>query len=360
MKIIVAFILFLLIPCISYSQKINTDAITKFWQVVDYLKTDKPLNDKVWNDYFSLTGNKEYMEANRSEENMKAHRKYLELLFRPSFADSVKTIEAHLKDYENDEIFQNLYFIKLNELRLRPFSKEIQQHAYFENSIKLAKEYLPTEKFDNIPASLTIYIMAMTYDAAVQDSVMYLGISCVYDLDRFQKGSILAHELHHILRINKTSNIELSPRDSATVDIINQINNEGCADLIDKHLFIDHESEITMGPAIKSWLLGDADNMVRKLDSCIVLNSILKDNYVTSREFREITAGSSGHIPGYYMVDIITRNGYMKELISNNDDPFNFFFLYNEAAGKDKSKPSMFSRKTIKYLKRLDKKLVKR
>jgi len=358
MKIIVAFILFLLIPCISYSQKINTDAITKFWQVVDYLKTDKPLNDKVWNDYFSLTGNKEYMEANRSEENMKAHRKYLELLFRPSFADSVKTIEAHLKDYENDEIFQNLYFIKLNELRLRPFSKEIQQHAYFENSIKLAKEYLPTEKFDNIPASLTIYIMAMTYDAAVQDSVMYLGISCVFDLDRFQKGSILAHELHHILRINKTSNIELSPRDSATVDIINQINNEGCADLIDKHIFLDHKSEITMAPVVKNWLLSTADNTIRKLDSCFILNSSSNNTFITSDDFRILTGRSSGHVPGFYMVDIIKRNGYMKELIHDSDNPFNFIFLYNKAAKTDKSQPSIFSKKTIRYLRQLNRELL--
>jgi hypothetical protein len=341
----------------GYSQKINTDAITKFWVVVDLMKSDRPMTDSLWNQYYNVQGNKVYMDNNRSEENTAAHRKYLELLFRPTFIDSLKKIETNMMDYENDDIFQNLYFIKSNEQKLREYTKEIQKLAYLEASINLAKKYLPKGKYNKIPQNLTIYIMAMTYDAAVQDSSMYFGISCVYDLDRFQKGSIAAHELHHLLRKNKEFKIKLPQRDSATVYIIDQINNEGCADLIDKRIFIENEEKIAIGKMIKNWLTSDADNTIRKLDSCFVLNSDSKKKFISSKEFREITGGSSGHIPGFYMVDIIKRNGYMNELIKTNDNPFNFFYIYNKAAKVDKQRPSTFSQQTIDYFKKVENKL---
>ncbi|MBS1566411.1 MAG: hypothetical protein JST39_18655 [Bacteroidetes bacterium] len=64
---------------------------------------------------------------------------------------------------------------------------------------------------------------------------------------------------------------------------------------------------------------------------------------------------SSGHMPGLYMVNIIRRNGLEKALISHNDNPFSFFYLYNEAAKKDDAKPPVFSAATISYLQQLEK-----
>ncbi|MDP2385140.1 MAG: DUF5700 domain-containing putative Zn-dependent protease [Bacteroidota bacterium] len=357
MKILNSLLLAIILTNSVYSQTINTDAVNRFWTVVELLKSDKPLTDSLWNFYYSVQGNKVYMDNNRSEENVAAHRKYLEFLFKPSLTDSLKNIESNIKNFENDDIFQNLYFIKSNEQKLKEYSKEIQKPAYLETSIKLAKKYLPKNKYNKIPKNLTVYIMAMTYDAAVQDSSMYFGISCVYDLDRFQKGSVAAHELHHILRKNKEFKIKLSPRDSATVDIVDQVNNEGCADLIDKTVFIENAEKIAIGNAIKNWLISEADNTIKKIDSCFIVNSLSIKEFTNSKEFRKITNYSSGHIPGFYMVDIIKRNGYMSELISVNDNPFNFFYIYNKAAKKDKLKPSTFSQQTIEYLKKIESKL---
>lgn len=355
--LITVFILSITGDC--YSQKINSEAISKFWNVVDYLKLDKELTDSVWSSYYNLSGNKNYMLNNRSEENVLEHRKYLELIFRPSFSDSLKKIEKIKNSDHNEDIFQNLYFIKLNEEKLRNYSKEVESPDYLPLSIKLSKKYLPKNKYNSIPANLTIYLMAITYDAAVQDSSMYFGLACVYDLDRFQKGSTAAHELHHLLRKNLECGKGLSKTDSASVSIVDQINNEGCADLIDKTIIIDNESKILIGSLLKDWLMGSADITIQKIDSCLILNSRATLIYATDENFREITGFSSGHIPGFYMVDIIKRNGYLKELIKNNDDPFNFFYLYNKAAKKDKRNPSRFSDETIEYLKRLESKLIK-
>ncbi|HTA61017.1 MAG TPA: DUF5700 domain-containing putative Zn-dependent protease [Bacteroidia bacterium] len=340
----------------AFSQKINVEAVSKFWTVVDYLKTDKPLTDSVWNSYYNLVGNKTYMENNRSQENVLDHRKYLELVFRPSLADSLKKTEKIKNKDQNEDIFQNLYFIKQYEVALRKYSKEIESPDYLVQSINLAKKFLPKNKYNPIPANLTIYIMAITYDAAVQDPNMYFGLACVYDLDKFQKGSIAAHELHHVLRKSRAWASNLSTTDSASFFIIDQINNEGCADLIDKQIFVDHAAQIVIGELVKSMLLGEAENTIRLLDSCFIVNAKSTTKFTTVANFKEITKYFSGHLPGFYMADIIKQNGYMQGLIENCDNPFNIFYLYNQAAKQDKRKPTMFSAEAIKYLKYLESK----
>lgn len=345
----------ILISLNSYSQKINTEAINKFWNIVDYIKKDKPLTDSVWNNYYDVVGNKKYMENNRSSENVLEHRRYLELVFRPSLSDSLIKVAGIKNKDQKENIFQNLYFIKKNEQKLRNYTEEIESPAYLIESIKLAKKYLPKNKYNEIPKDLTFYIMAMTYDAAVQDNNMYFGLACVYDLDRLQKGAVAAHEVHHVLRKTREFKNELSTADSTTVNIVSMINNEGSADLIDKPFFTNPQT--VRGAIMKVKLLETAEAVVKKIDSCFILNSKKEKIFTTNSDFNKIISYSSGHIPGYYMVDIIKKNGYENELIKNNDNPFNFFFLYNKAAIKDKNKPVIFSENTIKYLKLLEKQL---
>jgi hypothetical protein len=65
---------------------------------------------------------------------------------------------------------------------------------------------------------------------------------------------------------------------------------------------------------------------------------------------------TSGHNPGYFMADIIVREGYKKLLIENVQDPFYFITLYNKAAKKDKNRPPVFSAVAMRYCKQLKKK----
>src|SRR5882757_7376085 len=92
----------------GFAQQINTDAIVKFWQVVDNLKQDRPLDDSLWNAYYDLKGNRNYME----------------FVFRPSLADSLHVLEeGHTK--ASDDILDNLLYIKENEQQLRSYTRQI-------------------------------------------------------------------------------------------------------------------------------------------------------------------------------------------------------------------------------------------
>src|SRR5258707_15864603 len=143
------------------------------------------------------------------KEEVHQHRRYLEIVFRPSFSDSLREMADIKNKDKGAAMFQNLWFIKQNETQLRKYSHEIASPTYLLSSIALAKRFLPKNKYNSIPKNLKIYIMAMAADAAVQDSSMYFGLSVIFSYDQFRKGAIAAHELHHVLRKEKVLAVSL-------------------------------------------------------------------------------------------------------------------------------------------------------
>ena len=353
------FYVILLFFLISYnkvfSQKFNTNAVTKFWEIVDQLKKDKPLTDSLWNAYYNLYGNKTYMANNRSPEQAAEHRKYLEMVFRPSKADSLNTLQKS-STKTDDDILKNLLYIRANEKNLRSYTGQIISPEYLAACTALAKKYLPP-KVNQFPKDLTIYINAMTFDAAVQSPDMYFGLSIIYEFDRFQKGAIAAHEFHHQLRVNKHLTRKVSYADSTSLSIVNQVNNEGIADLIDKTIAVNNSKTLYDADGLLHWLFDDAEKVIGKLDSGFLVNARNGPDRLSYRDFRKVTLYSSGHIPGFYMAGIIVRNGGKQQLVLTSDNPFHIFYLYNMAAKKDKKHPRLFSNASIAYLRRLEKRV---
>lgn len=339
----------------SLSLTFNSEAVSSLWRVIDILKADGELTDSLWNSYYELPGNKRYMENNRSEAQALEHREFLELFFKPSLSDSLST-QIDSGNYQNNDIFQNLQYIKDNETEVRKYSDIVASPDYLPVAIELTKKYLPKNSYEDIPENLSIYIQAITYDAAVQDSSMYFGLSITHDFDKIQQGTVAAHELHHVLRKNREITGVLTTKDSASVYAISQINNEGSADLIDKSIVVDPENNTLMGPLFKQVLMNDIEPVIRKLDAALLVNSTETDDFVTKSEFSEILKYFSGHIPGFYMAEVIKRNGMEQELIHGCENPFTIFRLYNKAAKIDGMKPEKFSPAVMEYLDRLEKK----
>lgn len=348
-------VLLLFLSHYSFSQQFNADAVVKFWEITSVLEEDRELPDSMWESYRNLPGVKKYVTNNRSEENLKDHRKYLELFFKPSLSDSLAEVIDEEK-FKNDDIFQNVKYLKENQEELKVFTNKITSTTYLDAAIELTKKYLPDGNTTKIPRDLNIYIQPITYDAAVQDNNMYYGLSIVHDFDKFQIGTVAAHELHHILRNNKEIQNSLSKKDSASVWVIRKINNEGGADLIDKVLVVEHEKDFFMGSLFNQILLQNIEPVMEEIDNALILNSSKKEKFVTKDDFNVIIKYFSGHIPGFYMAEVIKRNGYQKQFIEACENPFNIFYLYNKAAEIDPEKPYTYSKETIEYLKNLEKK----
>jgi hypothetical protein len=335
------------------AQRVNTDAMVAFWRVVDRLKVDRTLDDSLWRSYYDLPGNRDYMEKNRYGGQVPEHRRYLEFVFRPSLSDSLRALEADTTK-PGDDILDNLLYIKANEAQLRSYTEQVVSPGYLQQCIRLARQYLPENQVKPIPGNLTIYVMAMTFDAAVQDSSMYFGIARVYEYDKYRKGALAGHELHHQIRKDRGLVRRVSSADSAVFSAVDEINNEGCADLIDKMALLENPGKIFRGASTVHRLMDGADRTILQLDSCFGLNALGTASYVTDGQFQRILNYSSGHRPGLYMVDVIRRNGLEKRLIAHCDNPFAFFYLYNKAAAQDPAKPPVFSAGTLGYLRELE------
>lgn len=326
------------------AQRLNTDAIDAFWRVVDRLERDKPLTDSLWNAYYDLPGNKAYMHANRPAEEVAEHRRYLEFVFRPSVRDSLKTLPD-----QNDDILDNLVYIRDHEAALRAYTDTVVLPAYLSGCRDLALQYLPKGKHLPIPSDLTIYIMAIAFDGAFQGSHMYFGIARVYEYDRFRKGALAGHELHHQMRVDDSLRRPVTADDSAAFTAVDLVNNEGSADLIDKMLVIDNPGQVFRAAGNLHRLMDRAPAAIRALDSCFRRGS---------GDYDAILNYSSGHLPGMYMADVIRRGGLTAELVAHDDNPFRFFYYYNQAAALDPRKPPVFSAEAMGYLRGLEKRCI--
>ena len=88
----------------------------------------------------------------------------------------------------------------------------------------------------------------------------------------------------------------------------------------------------------------------------MIVNASESEDFITKSGFNEIIKYFSGHIPGFYMAEVIKRNGMEQQLVDPCEDPFSIFKLYNRAAKKDDAKPILFSPEAMDYLNELEKK----
>jgi hypothetical protein len=352
-----AFILLFIFAIPGRAQRFDTRAIDLFWIVVDRLEQDRPLTDSLWTAYYELPGNKDYMARNRPNDQVTEHRKYLEMVFRPSMRDSLPELRLQ-KGGPGDDILQNLLYIHDHEAAIRRYTAVVTAKDYLNTCLTLAKRFLPAET-NPLPANLVIYIEAMTLDAAVQTPNMYFGISIIYDLDRIQQGTVAAHELHHQLRKSREIGKSISSSDSVSFTMAEQINNEGTADMVDKPITVAHVDSVYDGASLVHWLFDDAPAVIRRLDSAFLVNARAGRGQrpFGYRDARRMMLYSSGHIPGFYMADVIIRNGGQAALIQGCENPFVIFYLYNSYAAKDKERPVLFSDQTIAYLRELEKRV---
>lgn len=330
---------------ILISQTMNFEAINKFWELTDYLKTDQPLTDSLWLDFYNVKGNKLYVENNISSENLADYRKSLEIVFRPSFKEKLRMEIA-----KNNEWVMKVNRYKDYEKEFKNFAKRMQEEDYISLMYKQAYAQLPASMRQKIN-DVSMYIMAIGADAAAQEKNMFFSLHIAYFFDKYIEGAIAGHELHHVLRKEYKFKKSIKEEHKGIVYVLEGILNEGVADLIDKNIVIEHNDELPQELQWKSMLLSYSSKIIEKIDSSIT--EIYRSNgkvFKTEEEFREILMNTSGHIPGFYMARIIARNGYHKQLIENVSNLFYFIKLYNKAAKKDKEKPALFSRESIEYI----------
>jgi hypothetical protein len=284
-----------------------------------------------------------------SDADLVRYRKAIEVVYMPRY-DSLRRAKLDAKVW---------YYLMVNDYKEHEPDYRKLVASTKNNAVSLdlmyqkAYGYLPARNHTKV-ADLNIYYEALGNDATSQAEGLFYSLRAVRDANEAGAGILQGHEMHHKLRTGKDFGV-IAPDDEGLMGIMFSIQNEGLADLIDKSVTMNMPGDPR---GIREWALYPAPTFIRQMDSTIQVRA-LGGAPATGRWYRQLSKGSNGHLPGFFMSSAIKKNGYTKQLIDKADDPFAFFYLYQKAARKDKTHPPRFSDAAMRYLKALEQKYTK-
>lgn len=343
------------LPFCSIAQTIHTEPLDAYWKLIEPLKEGDSLSTEKWNSFLAIEANQTYIENQGFDANyIERLRKTLEFVYMPKY-DSLLNVRvaAIERDPSSYWLTYKVYMYKKYEKELKEYEKQLLNPSYLDSMYSHTFKWLPNtlQKKDS---SVNFYLLGIENDAIAGGGVIIATLWNLYNQDKVNLGSTAGHEMHHVLR--KPVDFKNIPEEEkGLMYVLNSILNEGSADMIDKPENIELERELPSELRYKDFLLFQADSIVKVIDADIIRLATSKGKvFKTEREYRNLIRWTSGHCPGYYMADIIVRNGHKNELIKNIQNPFQFVYLYNKSAKKDSQKPSRFSKSSIEYIKSLE------
>ena len=344
------FCLSLLLPAFAgRAQTINVEAVTRYWQITDALRQNQPLTDQAWQDFLELPGNKLYVHGIFTPEMLARYRQAIEAVYMPRY-DSLRRAKLQAKVW---------YFVLVNDYKEREPAYRRYVASLTQGSTALDQMYqyayaqLRPELHTRV-ANLKIYYEALGNDATSLEEGMFYSLRAVFDANEVKPGILEAHELYHQLQPGLHP-ATVVPDDQGLLQILTSMQNEGIADQIDKAPTLALPGD---PHDIGEWALVPAPAFIHRMDSAVQARA-RGGAAATGRWYRQLSNGSNGHVPGFFMSSAIVRNGFGKQLIAQAGNPFAFVFLYQKAVKKDKQPLPRFSETSIRYLKELERKYVK-
>lgn len=356
-KLLTTFTLTANLPFISIAQKIDTAPLDAYWKLIEPLKHNDSLSVADWYKFLNMEANKMYIENQGFDSGyLEKLRKNIQFVYMPKYDSLLKArVAAIEKDPASFWITYKVYVYKKYEKELKKYQLQISQPNYIDSMYANAFAWLP-KRLQQKDTSVNIHFLGIENDAISGGGTIIATLWSAYNQDKIIPGMLAGHEMHHVLRKGITFK-NITENEKGIMYVLNNILNEGTADMIDKVAAIAHDDELPMGSKFKDFVLYQADSIVKQIDTSI-LNMATSHGkvYKTEKDYRNLLRWTSGHCPGYYMTDIIVRNGFKKQLISNIQNPFYFIYLYNRAAKKDIKKPPVFASVSIDYIKVLEQK----
>ena len=341
----------------AHAQTINTAPLDAYWKMTEPLKHGDSLSQENWKRFLSIEANDLYVKNQGfSDAYLESLRKSIEYVYMPRY-DSLLT--ARLKKIEQDPssywLTYKVYVYKKYEDSLKQFAQQLKDPNYLDKVYANTWQWLP-KRAQKKDTAVTISLLGIENDAIAGDGIVIATLWMLYNEEKIKEGIIIGHEMHHVLRGGNRA-FNSAESEKGILYFLNVVLNEGTADMVDKTWLLAREAELPMEFQLSEFELFQADSIIRQVDSSLLEMIHSKGKlFKTEKEYRNLIRHTSGHCPGYYMADIIVRNGYKKKMLHHIDDPFYFFYLYNKAARHDRKNPPVFSKASIAYVKDLEKK----
>jgi hypothetical protein len=335
----------------GHAQTIDTEAATAYWKMTSALRRNEPLTTKAWQEFLAIPANKVYASAvwGSDTASLSRYRRAIEVVYMPRH-DSLCQAKLRAKVW---------YYVLVNDYKQHESEDkryvEVMQKSpdFLEKMYAYAYEALPTRNHTKV-ANLKLFYVAIGNDGTSQAEGLFFSLRSVRDNNAIKPGILEAHEMHHQLRTTSHRYDTTDPADDNLLLAFYNALNEGTADFTDK---VPALASTTDSAYTRTWLLKPAPAVIQKIDSTIRVQAA--GGPATSEKFyRQLTNGTNGHLPGFYMASTIVQAGYRRQLLDHADDPLDFALLYQKAAKKSKSAPH-FSPISERYLRQLARKYAK-
>lgn len=338
-------------------QTIDTKPLDAYWKMVEPLKQGDSLSVDDWNRFLKIESNQIYVQNQGFDNNyLDRLRKTIQYVYMPKYDSLLKSrVSAIEKDPSTYWMTYKVYVYKKHEKELKAYEAELLKPSYIDQMYENAFEWLP-KRLQQKDTTVNVHFLGIENDAIAGNGIIIATMWQIYNQDQLKRAGLVGHEMHHVLR-KQPEFKNIAEKDKGILYLLNSILNEGTADRIDKVVNIAHDKELQMGLGYKDFVLFQADSIVTQIDSSLIQMSKSEGKvYKSEKDYRNLIRWTSGHCPGFYMADIIVRNGYKKQLIKNIQNPFQMIYLYNKAAKMDSKKPHVFSNESIKLIKSLENK----
>ena len=344
------FCLALTIP--SYSQKFTDSACTRYFEITDRLRAGDSLSRDTWQSFLKDKSIQTYMQDQGvGDAYFESYRRNMQIVYMPQKSE---LLNARLKDSSTYWLTYMIYQYKKHEAGMRAYLSNIKNNpgAYFNSCYNYAYSALPKSAHKKLP-EMVFSIIPIHNDAHAETNLIIYTLLCAYFNDMNRYGALGGHELHHALR--PQPDFKMEEKDKAAVTLMYVVLNEGTADMVDKKYMTDTASKLLPYQRYFKEFFDEAKPVLPNLDSLLQITAQTGKAFKI-REYLKPTSYTSGHVPGMYMAHYIEKHGKKRKMIQHIADPFYFFILYNQAAKKDADKPYVFSKKTMDYIQRLQKK----
>lgn len=334
-----------------YAQTIDDSSCWEYFMITEDLKRDQPLDKAKWNNFLKNEAIQVYLKDQGVDSTyMENYRKTMEIVYMPK---NSAVLQEKLKDQNKNWWTYIVNEYRLNEDNMKKYLSQlkIDQEKYFDTCYQYSYRMLPKKNHKKAP-EYRVTIIPIHNDAHVENGWMIFTLMAAYFSDHNKNGTLGGHEFHHVLRPRLVFDTE--EEDKVIVSLLQRILNEGSADLIDKRY--EGEDALKLLEFQRGYpesFIAEGPKTLKNIDSLLSLKSLDRSRLKISQLID--TWNTSGHIPGYYMANIIETEGYKKQLIEHIEDPFRFIYLYNDAAKKNKG-AYVLSSAAIEVIRGLDKK----
>jgi hypothetical protein len=343
--------------------------IEEFWTIVDILKADKEPSEEQWQAMFETPGYAELIEREFEPD-------YFKNAMRAVYMPSQKSLAEELieKDKQKGGFFAWYTPLVIEGFRnadrdrdwIQARVEELKSYPYLKRAAEEALRYLPEEKPHDYPS-----VAFVIFNDSRGYTPLIIGLSEKEDLNPSELECLrrqgrdrhwpfvlhLAHEAFHLYR-DKALEFdfpETNSPDYPIVWILDQIENEGIGDLINRAPLYGDDGCFAETDRAERYRQEQEEqpSIIRLMDA--FLREMAASSWLVGRLGKQLRSliPQSGHPTGFFMAKVICKQYDQEALVRIVRSPFKFFYLYNDAAKKDGQAP-VLSDRAIDFIEMLE------